>query len=394
VSQYPPNPNYNPYEQRQNDPNATPGTSYGGNPPSGSGGQSYNPYPGNPPLGPGGQPNPYPGNPPSGPYGPYPANPTPPPPAGAPNTAYDPYDPYSPTYVSGSSNPAYGGYQAPPPPAYPAQQAYQGAPPPLPTPPPPARRKGPSTMVLVLAVVALIVIVGGILIGFFTINGHNTSVAATATAEANATATAHANATATADAALTATAIATTFPFSNQQVLNDPLSDNSKGFGWQIGTYCQFSGSAYHVFDPQTNTFSECFGTNTHFADFTFEAEMVISKGDGGGLLFRGNAQNGKLYRVSFYTSGHYGVYIYVDNTGTNARILTYNTLPAGVDLTNTNTVAVVARGPTLGIYLNQQLLTTVTDSTYSSGQIGFSAYDVTNPTEVIFSNAKVWQLP
>jgi hypothetical protein len=100
------------------------------------------------------------------------------------------------------------------------------------------------------------------------------------------------------------------------------------------------------------------------------------------------------LYRVTFFTNGHYGVYIYVDNTGTNARVLKYDVMPSSVDLTQTNTVAVVARGSTFTIYLNQTEITSITDSTYSNGAIGFSAYDLTNATEVVFTNAKVWQLP
>ena len=366
MSQYPPNP----YEQN---PNVTPDGTVYANPPSG-GQNPYNPYPGNPPSGPGGN---------SDPYGAYP--PAPPPPGATPNTSYSPYDPNAQTYITPGSNPNYSNY--PP-------TVYQAPPPVVPPQPPAPRRRGPSSMIIVLSVVALVIIVGGILIGFLVVNGQKSSADATATAQANATATAHANASATADAALTATAITNTYPFSTNLVLNDPLTDNSKGSNWQTtASFCQFAGSAYHVSDSQTNTFSACFGTGTHFSNFTFEAEMNISKGDGGGLLFRGNPQTDQLYRVTFFTNGHYGLYVYVDNTGTNARILKYDTYPSGVDLTNTNTVSVVARGSTLTIYLNHTEVTSVTDSTFSSGAIGFSAYDLTNPTEVIFTNAKVWQL-
>ncbi len=383
MSQYPPNqnPNYDPYGQNPPDPNAIPGTVYGGPP----GGQ--NPYPpyGNPPSGPGSNPNQYgfppPAQGPSGtqyaPYNPYPNPPTPGP-GSDPN--YAPYNPYEATAASQgpASGQNYGTFAAPPPP-------------PQPTP----KRGGPSMRNILIAVIALVIIIGGALIGVFAYNsGQKSNADATATAQQNATATARAIAQATANANATATAIASNYPFSNNQVLNDPLSDNNKGFNWQTGTFCNFTGSAYHVSDNQTNTFSTCFGTNTNYSNFTFEAEMVISKGDGGGLIFRGNATTNQLYRVSFYTTGDYGIYVYVDNTGSNARILKTDKLPSGVDLTNTNTVAVVARGSSLSIYLNQTLLTTVTDSTFTKGQIGFSAYDITNATEVIFTNAKLWQLP
>ncbi len=395
MSQYPPNPNpnYDPYGQNPPNPNAnTPGTSYGG--PNQGGQNPYNPYGTNPPSGPGSGPNP---NPNPNPYG-YPPPPAPGGPAGteygsnpyAPNAPtqrsgsdpnYNPYDPYGQTVASQgpASGQNYGAYTPPPPPQ------------PVPQP----KRGGPSMRNILIAVIALVIIGGGVAVGLVSYNNVQKSNAdATATAQANITATAHANATATFNANATATAIASTYPFSNNQVINDPLSDNNKGYNWQTGTFCQFTGNAFHVSDNQTNTFSTCFGTNTNFSNFTFEAEMVINKGDGGGLIFRGNVNTNQLYRVTFYTSGNYGVYVYVDNTGSNARILKYDTLPSGVDLTNTNTVSVVARGSTLTIYLNQTMLTSISDSTYAKGQIGFSAYDVTSATEAVFTNAKVWQLP
>lgn len=391
MSQYPPNPNYNPYEQRPNDPNASPGTAYG-NTPSGGQNPPYNPYPGNPPSGPGSNP---------GQYGAYPPTPTPPPPPGAPNTDYNPYEQYAPTYVNTSPNAGYGQYQTPPPPpAYPpTQQAYQA--PLLPTQAPTPKRKRPSTMLISLVVVALVVIVGGILATFIVVNGQKASADATATAQANASATANANATAaanataTANAALTATAVASTYPFSANQVLNDPLSDNSKGFSWQTGTDCNFSGNAYHVTDPQTNTFSTCFGSNTNFSNFTFQAEMVLSKGDGAGLIIRGNEKTDQIYRLSFYTDGTYDLYVYVDNTGTNARILkTGSYASSSIDLTVTHTIAVVANGSTFTMYFDNQMISTVTDSSYTSGEIGFTSSDVSNAADAIFTNAKVWKLP
>jgi len=47
-------------------------------------------------------------------------------------------------------------------------------------------------------------------------------------------------------------------------------------------------------------------------------------------------------------------------------------------------------------LYVNHQLIDKVTDSTYTSGRIGFDADTLAtngHPTEVVFSNAKVWTL-
>jgi hypothetical protein len=58
--------------------------------------------------------------------------------------------------------------------------------------------------------------------------------------------------------------------------------------------------------------------------------------------------------------------------------------------------VAVVARGNTLELYVNKQLVVRVIDNTYDRGQIGVVASPFSNqghPTEVVYSNVKVWKL-
>ncbi len=348
MSQYPPNPNVNPYGQNQPDPQYNPGTSYGGppsGPPSGQPGQEpnsnpYNPYPNptNPPSGPGTNPNPY------GPYGVQnPATPAPP-----------PYDPYSQTVLSQKQN--YNPYTVVPPA------------PTLPQVPPRQPRKGPSMRVVIIAVIALVLIIGGVAFGLISNNNTQQGYAnATATAQANgkATATAHANASATSIAATaTASAIANTYPFSANLKMSDPLSDNSKGFGWQTDNFCKFQGNAYHVFDNQANTFGSCSAVNTDLNDFTFEVEAVLNKGDAIGVTYRGNANKSQFYRLAVYTDGSYAIYVYVDTTGTNSRKLTSGSITPTPNLSNTNTLSIVARGSSMAFYFNHTLITTVSDPT------------------------------
>jgi hypothetical protein len=57
------------------------------------------------------------------------------------------------------------------------------------------------------------------------------------------------------------------------------------------------------------------------------------------------------------------------------------------------NLLAVVAVGNTISLYVNNNFLVKVTDSTYSSGQIGVAAAENSNATDVVFSNAKVWKM-
>jgi hypothetical protein len=58
------------------------------------------------------------------------------------------------------------------------------------------------------------------------------------------------------------------------------------------------------------------------------------------------------------------------------------------------NLLAVAAQGNTIDFYANQEEIDSVTDSTYSKGQIALAAeVETSNVTEVIYSNAKVWKL-
>ncbi len=55
------------------------------------------------------------------------------------------------------------------------------------------------------------------------------------------------------------------------------------------------------------------------------------------------------------------------------------------------NTIGAVANNNLIAVYVNHQLITSITDNNYSEGQIGVFADNDTHSTEVTFSNAKVW---
>ena len=114
---------------------------------------------------------------------------------------------------------------------------------------PPLRHKGKDTTIIV-SILAILLTISGAVFGTAAYNNNRSAIIARATAQAHIqqTATTLANATAT------ALAIATTYPFSVNLKLDDPLTDNSKGVQWQTTDFCKFMGSAYHVIDPQTNT--------------------------------------------------------------------------------------------------------------------------------------------
>jgi len=256
-------------------------------------------------------------------------------------------------------------------------------------------------MVVLISVIVLILLVGGSAIGLVAYNNNQNTLHAnaTATAQAIVNTTAIANTTATANAQ--ATTAASTYPFSNKLILNDPLVDNSKGVNWDNNkdNGCFFSGSAYHSVDDQIKTYNTCAATKADYTDFTFQIQMMIKSGDdasAGGLIFRADNTNDKFYRLYIDAQGNYGLLVSVDSTGSNGNA---RDLKDGVASSfetgtgTTNTIAVVVRGDQISFYVNQQLVTSVTDGTYTHGQIGVLSQDLGSKTEVVYTNAKVWQL-
>lgn len=257
-------------------------------------------------------------------------------------------------------------------------------------------------MIALLIGLAFLIIVGGMSFLLYSnwVTTNREHAAATATAQTNATNIAKANATARANA--TATFIASHYPFSNNLVLEDPLSDNSKGNNWDVNTSsdgkagCQFTGGTYHAVELDPRYSNDCVAKNTTFSDFTYQVEMTIVKGDDGGIGFRLDQTSGTGYFVFISTQGGYELDSYDGNSlktlvsGTSAAFKT------GLD--QSNVIAVVARGNTFELYANGQFITRVVDNTYtySQGQIGVLVSPFSNqghPTEAAYSNAKVWKL-
>ncbi len=174
---------------------------------------------------------------------------------------------------------------------------------------------------------------------------------------------------------------------SGTLALNDSLSAQSAN-NWAINAGgCAFANGAYHATATQAGTFSVCMAQATNFSNFTYQVNMTIlsgTTGDGGGLIFR--SASGKAYRLHVGSDGSFDL---VDEahglaSGNSAAIKT--------GLNQTNVLKVKAQGTSISLYVNNVLLAKVEDSFSSSGAIGVLAVDFTQPTDVAFSNAQVWQ--
>jgi len=281
------------------------------------------------------------------------------------------------------------------------QQASYTPPAPVYNPPPAQQKKRSPARAIILAVIALVIILGG-LGGFFIIHNNqitqNNNATATAQTNNNATATSQAIAQATVHAIATAHANATALvtsqyaPFT-KLALFDPLTSSSSSTAqWDTSSSCQFTGSAYQASTASSHTFQPCFATSTNFQDFAFQVNMVIQKGDCGGLLFRA-VDRQDFYVVDVCQDGTYSAAIASKDSFT-PNFVTASSIHTG--LNQMNTVAVVMSGSTISVYVNNttQPIFSQPDNnnTYTSGAIGVMADAPNVPTTVTYTDAVVWQ--
>ena len=227
---------------------------------------------------------------------------------------------------------------------------------------------------------------------------------ATATGQANvATAAARTDAVATADAqsvVATETAEVNLYRQATQgkPILDDPLVNNQLGYNWNEiptvsnGGTCSFIANAYHATQSQSNRFYRCEALSTDYADFAFQVEATIQTGDEAGIVFRFNQALSKFYAFHISVDGAYRLDV-DDANGFISNLSNGQSSAMKGGHNQTNVLAVLAKGTSIYIFVNQQYVTSVTDSTYKQGAVGVMAQDDSSPTNVAFTNAKLWKL-
>jgi hypothetical protein len=265
----------------------------------------------------------------------------------------------------------------PPPPYYPyqpPQQILQG-------PQGPVKRQGNRTAVIVGVVLLVLLLVAGSI--FVAVSRLHSSPASTST-------TTPTRATTTTPAV---TSQSNPYTHTGKLAFSAALGDNSGGHKWDVNGNCVFTSGTYHAIAPNASFSDYCIAQSTDFSNFVFEAQMRIIKGNAGGIIFRVTSTNPANEYYSFYI-GQDGSYTLDKADGTS---LTNGSNPAiNPGLDKTNVIAVVSKGNSFTLYVNHQPIDTITDSAYSHGHIGLIAIVYAKggqPTEVEFSNVKVWML-
>jgi serine/threonine protein kinase len=165
---------------------------------------------------------------------------------------------------------------------------------------------------------------------------------------------------------------------------NDWLEYDSKTFG-----SCTFKKGAYYASMALGSYYYLCGPLNANIPsnNFLFQAELTITRGDMGGIIFNSS------YGFNIEKDGSYNFSTH-DNTSNIPNTILNGFSPfIKTGLNQTNTVAVIARGSHFYFYINKHYVAQAGNTSSSVGSIGVAAQNITHATEVAFRNAQVWKL-
>jgi hypothetical protein len=230
---------------------------------------------------------------------------------------------------------------------------------------------------------------------------------ATATAARDATATSIAQARSTAQAEAQATSLAVSIQIllgeiynkatSGTPTITDPLqAQDSNDWGFDNpdkGFSCTFAGGM-DVKAPG-GYFETCQARAANFSNLAFQVEMRIVSGHSGGLVIRSDA-NGSGYYFRISTDGTFlgrSVVVHTQQPSVYTPLFAGQSPAVKTGNDQFNQITVIALGSELFMYVNQQYVAKISDSTYTSGRIGVYADSDTGGSEILFRNAQVWKL-
>ncbi len=200
----------------------------------------------------------------------------------------------------------------------------------LPSPVPPRKTKSWATLVVILLILCLVGVgaTGAVfalgpnrvlqIVSRGGITPQPTSILPTSQTPTPAQPTPTGNTTPTTQPNVTpTTASQNPYTHSGTLALDDPLTDNSKGYNWQTGTNsngatCAFQGGAYHATQPRAGFFHSCTAYNTDYSNFAFEVQMTTISGDYAGIIFS-KATPDTYYLFRVFTNGNYDLSRSVD---------------------------------------------------------------------------------
>jgi serine/threonine protein kinase len=162
------------------------------------------------------------------------------------------------------------------------------------------------------------------------------------------------------------------------------------------GSQCFFSAQGYHVSTYTAHMVAWCYASKPYFSDAIITAQAQLLRGDVYGLIFRLAPWSKAFYVLELHRDGEFRfIRAQGDDPQSWLTLIDWTFSPAiypGYD--RTNTFLIICDGPHFRFYINKQLLvSTITDTAYTNGTLGFLAGgDSQNGTEAVFNNLWVFQ--
>lgn len=255
---------------------------------------------------------------------------------------------------------------------------------PFPTPPAPTpvrpKQRGLSTgWIILCAMLAIVLLFTGLGIALYVVGSH---ALASDEAANNATKTA---------AMQLYQQITGTSPTDFDPLTNPATSSWSNSQQATYGCAIEHDGLHAHISDKGLLVY--CLNGKGEFANVAFQVRMQIRSGDAGGLAFRLNPSTQQSYFIQVGLNGVYGIFVAKDQTKPVTNLARGVAQAMDSAPSATNTLTVIAKDSVFDFFINQQFVTQVQDTTFTNGVIGVIAADDTQSTEVLYSDALIWEL-
>lgn len=166
-------------------------------------------------------------------------------------------------------------------------------------------------------------------------------------------------------------------------LFSDTFANNTKGWSLQSdpGKFAtSLAGGSLVIEDDSNELLWEPLPGNKTFSDFTLSVDAMLSQGDpinGYGFYIRGaamqNTEMATYYRFELYGDGSYAIFkgvVDANGNATSAKLVNYTPSSAIQKQGIINHVSITARGSSLSLSVNGQVLKTLTDTSYVNGSI------------------------
>jgi hypothetical protein len=181
---------------------------------------------------------------------------------------------------------------------------------------------------------------------------------------------------------------------------------NQSSLQWDSYTHqpsgsCIFKKGTYYSIATSGNS-SSCNATESDLANLALQADVTIIQGDNAGIIFRSNTKEDSFYAFCITTNGSYYLQKSFPSTTdvqdySNLNIENSPTIQQGIikqGIKQTNLLTVITRGNTFYLYVNEYYVGSVSDSSYTSGEVGiFTNSENEGQIEAAFTNFKVWKV-